>query len=102
MADNSLTIDGTTLEDDADLQQVAFEGEVDGDSYQFAVDYEVLETLSGIVPNEDNALSLFRRYEDAISAAALVALGHDSDRDVIVIGEEDLDGAPEEPGAGEE
>lgn len=102
MAENRLDIDGATITDNPDIQQIEFEGEIDGERYQFAARYEVLESLSGIVPDEDNAIALFGRYTDTIAEAALVALGHDADRDVIVVGEEDLMPAPDEPGASEQ
>ncbi len=89
MADR-LDIDNSSIFDNLDEQQVEFAGEVDGDEYQFAVQYDVLEALSGDAPDGD-AADLFRRFADPIGDAALSALGRDRGREMIVVSENDLD-----------
>ena len=88
MADR-LDIDNASLFDNAEEQQVEFAGEVDGDEYQFAVQYDVLEALSGDAPDGD-ALDTFKQFVDPISDAALAALARDEDQDLIVVSENDL------------
>ncbi|MGN7998126.1 DUF1488 family protein [Sphingomonas sp. 22176] len=90
MAAQQLEIDDTTLFDNLDDRQLEFGGEVDGDAYQFAVQYSVLEALSGSQPDGD-AEETFRRYRGAILQAALAALANGPDRPIIVISESDLD-----------
>ncbi len=90
MAAQQLEIDDTTLFDNLDDRQVEFGGRVDGEEYQFAVQYSVLEALSGSQPDGD-AEESFRRYRAAIEQAALAALANGPDRPIIVISENDLD-----------
>jgi len=90
MAAPTLDIDNSSLLDNIDERQVEFTAEVDGDEYQFAVQYDVLEALTGDAPDGD-ALDIFNRFVDPISDAALAALGRDSDQDMIVVSENDLD-----------
>lgn len=90
MAAQQLEIDDTTLFDNLDDRQLEFDGEVDGDAYQFAVQYSVLEALSGSQPDGD-AEESFRRYRNPIVQAALTALSKGPDRPIIVISENDLD-----------
>lgn len=85
-----LDIDNTSILDNLDEQQVEFAAEVDGDEYQFAVQYDLLEALSGDAPDGD-AEDLFRRFIDPISDAALSALARDRDQPMIVVSENDLD-----------
>lgn len=85
-----LDIDDASLLDNIDEQQVEFTGEVDGDEYQFAVQYDLLEALSGDAPDGD-ALDMFRRFADPINDAALSALARDRDQSVIVVSENDLE-----------
>ena len=85
-----LDIDDSSLLDNLDEQQVEFEGEVDGDEYQFAVTYDLLEALSGDAPDGD-ALDLFRRFQDPITDAALSALARDRDQPMIIVSENDLE-----------
>ena len=61
MAAQQLEIDDTTLFDNLDDRQVEFDGRVDGEDYQFAVQYSVIEALSGNQPDGDAEVS-FRRY----------------------------------------
>ncbi len=89
MADQ-LDIDATSVFDNEDLKQVEFAGEVDGDEYQFAVRYSVLEAISGDAP-EGDAESTFNQFIDVIRDAALASLSRNSDRAVIVVSENDLD-----------
>ncbi|WP_294251047.1 DUF1488 family protein [uncultured Sphingomonas sp.] len=90
MAAEQLEIDDTTLFDNLDDRQVEFDGRVDGESYQFAVQYSVIEALSGSKPDGD-AEESFRRYREPIAQAALAALANGPDRSIIVISENDLD-----------
>jgi hypothetical protein len=85
-----LDIDVTTISDNLDDRRVEFTGEVDGDEYEFAVQYAVLEALSGSAPDQD-AVVQFNEFIDDIRAAALVALARDADATIIVVSENDLD-----------
>jgi inhibitor of KinA sporulation pathway (predicted exonuclease) len=85
-----LDIDNSTILDNIDERQVEFTGEVDGDEYEFAVQYDVLEALTGDAPDGD-AVDTFQRYIDPISDAALSALSRNSDQAMIVVSENDLD-----------
>lgn len=88
MADR-LDIDDTSIFDNEEERQVEFSGEVDGDEYQFAVQYDVLEALSGDAP-EGDALDIFKRFVDPIGDAALSALARDGDQAMVVVSENDL------------
>ena len=90
MAASRLEIDNSTILDNIDERQVEFDAEVDGDEYQFAVQYDVLEALTGDAPDDD-AVDTFNRYIDPISDAALSALARNSDQALIVVSENDLD-----------
>ena len=90
MAASRLEIDNSTILDNIDERQVEFDAEVDGDEYQFAVQYDVLEALTGDAPDDD-AVDPFNRYIDPISDAALSALARNSDQALIVVSENDLD-----------
>lgn len=90
MAAQQLEIDDTTLFDNLDDRQLEFGGRVDGEAYQFAVQYSVIEALSGSQPDGD-AEERFRRYREPIAQAALAALANGPDRPIIVISENDLD-----------
>jgi hypothetical protein len=80
MSADRMDIDLSTILDNVDEQLVEFTGEVDGDEYEFAVQYAVLEALSGDAPEDD-----------AIAEAGLVALARNSDQALIVISENDLE-----------
>jgi hypothetical protein len=90
MADDALTVIKDTVEDNVSERQVEFVGEVEGEEYQFAVQYDLLEALSGDVPDGD-AVELFERYSDDILEAALTALGREMEQTLIVVSENDLD-----------
>ena len=90
MAADRMEIDLSTLLDNVDEQLVEFTAEVDGDDYEFAVQYAVLEALSGDAP-EDDAVDMFNRFSDTIAEAGLVALARNSDQALIVISENDLE-----------
>ncbi|MET4898826.1 DUF1488 family protein [Sphingomonadaceae bacterium jetA1] len=90
MADDALTVIQDTLEDNAAERQVEFVAEMDGEEYQFAVQYDLLEALSGDVPDGD-AIEMFDRYSDDILEAALTALGRDMKQSLVVVSENDLD-----------
>lgn len=89
MADR-LDIDKASIFDNLEEQQVEFSGEVAGDEFQFAVQYDVLEALSGDAPDGD-AVDTFEQFVDPISDAALAALARESDQPVVIISENDLD-----------
>jgi hypothetical protein len=89
MADQ-LDIDNSTIFDNVDEQQIEFTGEVDGDDYQFAVQYSVLEAVSGEAPEGDAEIR-FNQFIDVIRDAALAALSRNSDQAIIVVSENDLD-----------
>lgn len=90
MPAKQLEIDDTTVFDNLDERQVEFDGEVDGDGYQFAVQYSVLEALTGDQPDGD-AEDSFRQHIDTIREAALAALSDGPDRPMIVVSENDLE-----------
>ena len=90
MAADKMDIDLATVLDNVDEQIVEFTAEVDGDDYEFGVQYAVLEALSGDAP-EDDAVEMFNRFSDAIAEAGLVALARNSDPALIVISESDLE-----------
>ena len=85
-----LDIDNASILDNLDEQQVEFEGEVDGDEYQFAVKYDLLEALSGDAPDGD-AVDTFNRFVDPISDAALAALARGGDQAFVIVSENDLE-----------
>ena len=58
MAASRLDIDNATILDNVDERHVEFAGEVDGDEYQFAVQYDLLEALSGDAPEDDANLAV--------------------------------------------
>ncbi|MDQ1230893.1 DUF1488 family protein [Sphingomonas sp. SORGH_AS_0879] len=90
MADDALTVIKDTVEDNISDRQVEFVGEMEGEEYQFAVQYDLLEALSGDVPDGD-AIEMFERYSDDILEAALTALGRDMEQSLVVVSENDLD-----------
>lgn len=90
MADEQLDIDHTTIFDNIDERQVEFAGEVDGDEYQFAVRYSVLEAISGEAPDDDAEMQ-FSQWVDVIKDAALSALSRGTDRPTILVTESDLE-----------
>ncbi|WP_022687296.1 DUF1488 family protein [Sphingomonas phyllosphaerae] len=90
MAADRLEIDNSTLLDNIDERQVEFSAEADGDDYEFAVQYDVLEALSGDAPDGD-ALDTFNRFSDTIIDAALSALARNADAVPIVVSESDLE-----------
>ncbi|MEG3085961.1 DUF1488 family protein [Sphingomonas sp. PB4P5] len=90
MAADKMEIDQSTILDNVHEELVEFSAEVDGDEYEFAVQYAVLEALSGDAP-EDDAVDMFNRFSDAIADAGLVALARNSDQALIVISENDLE-----------
>ena len=90
MMAGQLEIDNASIFDNEEERQVEFSGEVDGDEHQFAVQYDVLEALSGDAPDGD-ALETFRTFVDPITDAALSALGRNSDQELVLVSENDLD-----------
>lgn len=89
MADR-LDIDNASVLDNLDEQQIEFSGEVDHEEYQFAVQYDLLEALSGDAPDGD-AVDTFNRFLDPITDAALSALARDRDQAIIIVSENDLE-----------
>jgi hypothetical protein len=90
MPAQQLDIDISTIFDNLDEHQVEFSGEVDGDDYQFAVKYSVLEAISGEAPDDDAEVT-FNQFIDVVRDAALSALSRDSEPEIIVVSENDLD-----------
>ncbi|HJO67543.1 MAG TPA: DUF1488 family protein [Sphingomonas sanguinis] len=90
MAEDTLTVVAGTVEDNVSDRQVEFVGELDGEEYQFAAQYDLLEALSGDVPDGD-AVELFERYSDDILEAAQIALARDMTQSLVVVSENDLD-----------
>lgn len=90
MAASQIDIDDSTLLDNIDAEQVEFTAEVDGDDFEFVVQYDLLEALSGDRPDGD-AIDQFNRFVDSISEAALAALARNSDAAPIIVSENDLE-----------
>lgn len=90
MAANQIEIDDSSLLDNIDAEQVEFSAEVDGDDFEFVVQYDLLEALSGDRPDGD-AIDQFNRFVDSISEAALAALARNSDATPIIVSENDLE-----------
>lgn len=90
MAASQIEIDDSTLLDNIDAEQVEFTAEVDGDDYDFVVQYDLLEALSGDRP-EGDAIDTFNRFVDQISDAALSALSRNSDANPVIVSENDLE-----------
>lgn len=84
-----LDIDDASIFDNLEERQVEFSAEVDGDEYEFAVRYDVLEALSGDAPDGD-AVATMANFVDPITDAALAALARNSDQAPIVVSESDL------------
>ncbi len=91
MAADRLDIDIATIQDNPTERQVEFSGEVDAEELQFAVQYDVLEALSGDAPEEDDAVEMFNRFADEIAEAGLAALARSSDQSLVLISENDLE-----------
>lgn len=90
MASSQIDIDDTTILDNIDAEQVEFTAEVDGDDFEFVVQYDLLEALSGDRPDGD-AVDTFNRFSDQIGEAALSALSRNSDAQPIIVSENDLE-----------
>lgn len=90
MSDCAVTIDAATLLDDPGVRQVEFAGEASGDTYRFAVRYDVLEALCGRDP-EGEAVVIARAHADAIATAAAHALARGYDEELVIVSENDLD-----------
>lgn len=88
MADDHITIDPATVFDNVGDRQIEFSGDASGERYAFALRYDVLEALSGGVP--DRPLPVFHRHLARIQAMAAVALARDADQEMVVISENDL------------
>jgi len=91
VAADKLEIDNASILDNPNERQVEFAGEVDAEELQFAVQYDVLEALSGDAPEEDDAVEMFNRFSDEIAEAGLAALARNPDQPLIVISENDLE-----------
>ena len=87
---DKIDIDQASILDNDDERQVEFAAEVDGDEYQFAVQYGLLEALSGDPPDGD-AVETFNRFQDPIADAALAALSRRRDLDLVIVSENDLE-----------
>lgn len=89
MPNTGLTIDTTTLTDNATDYQVEFVGTVDDEQQQFAVKYSTLEALAG-EQTLDNPLSVAQAESARLAEAAGKALGRGQASDLVTIGEGDL------------
>lgn len=96
MAEDRVTIDFTRLLDNIGERQVEFSGMASGERYDFAVQYDVLEALSGQVPDGDGE-ALLRLYGDAIEAAAGKALARGRGIERTIVSGNDLDNPGIEP-----
>ncbi|KKI18542.1 hypothetical protein CA236_13000 [Sphingomonas sp. ABOLG] len=90
MAQGQIEIDNNSILDNIDAELVEFTAEVDGDDYEFAVQYDLLEALSGDRPDGDG-VEMLNRFIDQVSDAALSALSRNSDANPIVVSEADLE-----------
>lgn len=90
MSECAVTIDAGSFFNDIEARQVEFDGEASGDTFRFAVRYDVLEALAGRLPDGD-ALVLTRVHGEAVCAAAARALSRAFDRELVVVTENDLD-----------
>jgi hypothetical protein len=90
MAEDRLTIDAATIEDNTDQRQVEFDAEVSGERYRFALQYDVLEALAAATPVGD-AGAIFRAHSETIAIIGVRALARDGDQERITISENDLD-----------
>ena len=86
MAASQMEIDHATILDNIEAEQVEFTAEVDAEEYEFALQYDVLEALSGDRPDGD-AADMFQRFIDPITDAALSALSRNSDQSMITVSE---------------
>lgn len=91
MAADKIDIDVASILDNLSERQVEFLGEVDAEEVQFAVQYDVLEALSGDAPEEDDAVEMFNRFSDVIAEAGLTALARNADQSMVIISENDLE-----------
>ena len=90
MAADKMDILHSSLLDNDDERVVEFMGEVDGEEYQFAVQYDVLEALSTVAP-EGDAVAIFKQHAEEIADLGVVALARDPDQEIVVISENDLE-----------
>lgn len=90
MAEDRVNIDFDTLLDNIGDRQVEFSGWADGERYDFALQYDVLEALNGSVPDGDGATT-FPRHGDAIAVAAGKALARGTGIGRIIVSGNDLD-----------
>jgi hypothetical protein len=91
MAADKIDIDLASILDNPAERQVEFLGEVDAEEVQFAVQYDVLEALSGDAPEDDDAVEMFNRFSDVVAEAGLTALARNSDQSMVIISENDLE-----------
>jgi hypothetical protein len=89
MAEDRVTIDFDTLLDNEGERQVEFSGSASGEAGEFAVQYDVLEALSGHAPDGDGA-ALLRLHADAIALAAGKALARGNGIGRIVVSGSDI------------
>ncbi len=90
MAEDRLTIDTATIDDNTDQRRVEFDADVSGERYRFAVQYDVLEALAAVSP-VSNAMALFRAHQETIAMIGVRALARNPDQDRVTISENDLD-----------
>jgi hypothetical protein len=91
MAEDRVTIDLDTLLDNVGDRQIEFTGEASGDNYDFAVQYDVLEALSGRLPIGEDAVPVFVQHRGELEFAAARALARYNDIGRITVSGSDLE-----------
>ena len=89
MSEGRVTIDAATLFDNIDERQVEFDGDAGSDRYRFALRYDVVEAMTGTIPEGDVATQV-RDQLDRVEQLAASALSRDYDQELVVISENDL------------
>ncbi|MBB5714523.1 hypothetical protein [Sphingomonas aerophila] len=89
MSDQRVTIEPASLFDNIEDGQIEFTGSADADAYRFALRYDVVEAMSGAIPQGD-ALAYVQANLTEIEPIAARALGRDYDQELIIISENDL------------
>lgn len=90
MAEDRITIDAETVFDNIGDRQVDFSGVAGEDRYDLAVQYDVLEALSGQAPDGD-AAALFGLHISEIERAAGRALARGSGIGRTIVSGNDLE-----------
>ena len=89
MSERRVTIDPATLFDNVDERQVEFAGDAGGERYRFALRYDVMEAMTGVIP-DDGMIPQVRRDLPRIEQLAARALSRDYDQELVIVSENDL------------